>query len=63
MMDTKSPNFSNYFFVVTKKPIMREIFNFLLIGFTLILSSLVCLLGMKAGGKIVCTLLMTRKHD
>ena len=46
-----------------KKSIKHNFFNFLLFGFTLILSSRVCLLGMKIGRNIVCTLLLTGKQE
>ena len=41
----------------------RENFNFSLVGFTLFPSSKVFLLGMTMGVNIVCTLLLTGKHD
>ena len=43
--------------------IKHENFNFLLIGFTLILSSRVFLSGMTIGVNIVCTLLLAGKYD
>ena len=45
-MDGFSPTFSNVF-VEHKKSLKGKKFNSLLIGFTLILSSRVCLSGMK----------------
>ena len=41
----------------------REKLNFLLVGFTLFLSSQVFLSGTKMGVNIVCTSLLTGKHD
>ena len=55
-MDCFLPLFQAFFLSEHKKAIKRENFNFLLIGFTLILSSLVFLLGMIMGVHIVCDL-------
>ena len=38
-------------------------FNFLLVGFTLLSSSRVFLSGIKMGVNVVCSLLLTEKHD
>ena len=47
------------FLLENKKPIKQEI----LTGLLLILSLWMCLLGMKICINVVCTLLMTSKHD
>ena len=48
MIDNFSP-FSPAFLLEHKKPVKLYLFNFLLTGFTLLLNSGVCLLGMKTG--------------
>ena len=62
MMDRFSPTFPTFFRNI-KKVKNRENFNFLLVGFTLFLSSWLFLSGIQMGVNIVCTLLLTRKHD
>ena len=57
MIDCFSPTFPS-FFVRTKKEKKK-----LLVGFTLFPSSQVFLLGIQMGVNIVCTLLLTGKHD
>ena len=62
MMDRFSPTFPRFFseHKTVKNP---ENFNFLLVGFTLFLSSWLFLSGIQMGANKVCTLLLTRNHD
>ena len=63
MMDRFSPTFRRFFVSEHKKSRKREKLNFLLVGFKLFLSSRVFLAGIKMGVNIVCTSLLTEKHD
>ena len=59
MMDCFSPTFSRLLCQNIKNVQNRENFNFLLVGFTLFLSSRLFLSGIQMGVNIVCTLLLT----
>ena len=63
-MDCFLPLFQGFLSEYRKKKKKHENFNFLLVGFTLFRSLLVVfLLGINMGGNLVCTLLLTGKHD
>ena len=63
MMDRFSPTFWRFFCQNIKTHWKPEISNFLLVGFTLFLSSWVFLSGIKMGVNIVCALLLPGKHS
>ena len=63
MMDCFSPTFRRFFVRTLKTLYKTEIFNFLLVGFILFLSSRVFLSGIEIGVNIVCTLLLPGTHD
>ena len=62
MMDYFLPH-SKVFCRNIKSKKKGENLNYLLVGFTLFPSSPMFLSGIKMGGSIVCTLLLTGKHD
>ena len=62
MMDRFSPTFQR-FLSEHKKVKNRENFTFLLVRFTLFLSSWLFLSGIQMGVNVVCTLLLTRNHE
>ena len=62
MMDCFSPTFRR-FLSEHKKSKKREKLNFLLVEFTLFLSSRVFLAGIKMGVNVVCTSFLIGKHD
>ena len=62
MMDCFLPLFQG-FLSEHKKSKKHEKLNFLLVGFTLFLSSRVFLSGFKMDGNLICTSLMTGKQD